>query len=116
MTLVREIEARGDDLAAAPVHHLGDLFGPFVHEQDQQQRGGMILGDRLRDRLQHHRLAGLGWRDDQGALAEAERADQIDHALDIGGARARRARRLERQRAVGMDGAQRREVRPPVQL
>ncbi len=40
----------------------------------------MIGGDRLRDILQKHRLAGARRRDDQGALALADRRDDIDDA------------------------------------
>ena len=39
----------------------------------------MIRGDRVGDVLQEHRLAGARRRDDQAALALAERRDKIDH-------------------------------------
>src|SRR5438034_11771892 len=76
----------------------------------------MILGDRLGDRLQHHRLARFGRRDDQRALAEAERANEIDDTLDVGGALARRPGRFEGEGTAGMDRAQRREFGPAVEL
>src|SRR5579859_4616202 len=76
----------------------------------------MILGDALGDGLQHHGLSRLGRGDDERALAEPEGADQIDHALDVGRALARRARRLEREWAVGMNRAQRSEFRPSIEL
>src|SRR5256886_15246650 len=56
--------------------------------------------------LQHHRLPRLGGRHDQRPLAEAERADQVDDALRLRGARARRARRLEPERTRGMHRAE----------
>ena len=40
----------------------------------------MVGGDRVGDVLQDHRLAGARLRDDQRALALAERRDQIDDA------------------------------------
>ena len=48
----------------------------------------MIRGDRGGDVLQEHRLAGLGRRDDQAALALADRCHQIDGACRqiLGGA------------------------------
>src|SRR5213076_442821 len=116
MARVRQIEARRDDLASAPVHHLGHFFRTLIDPQDQQSRLRMILGDRLGDRLQHHRLARFGRRDDQRALAEAERANEIDDTLDVGGALARRPGRFEGEGTAGMDRAQRREFGPAVEL
>ena len=40
----------------------------------------MVLRDRLRDALQQHRLAGARRRDDQAALALADRRHQVEHA------------------------------------
>ena len=39
---------------------------------------GLFVRDRVGDRLQHHRLAGLGRRDDEAALALADRRDEVD--------------------------------------
>ena len=114
--LVRQVEARGDHFPPPPVDHLADFFRPLVHEQDQQNRFGVILGHRLRDRLQHHRFPGFGRRDDQRPLAEAEGADEIDDALRLRGAGTRCLGRLERQRTVWMDSAQIREIGAPVEL
>src|SRR2546427_276357 len=50
------------------------------------------------------------------ALPEPERANEIDDTLDVGGAGARRARRLERQRTIGMDGAERSEFGTTIEL
>ena len=60
---------------------------------------GIVERHTLGDRLQHDRLPRLGRRDDQGALAESEGTDEVERALDLGGARTRRARTLEQQRA-----------------
>src|SRR5213078_369240 len=61
-------------------------------------------------RLQHHGLAGLGRRDDERALPEADRTDQVHHALDVRGTRTRGAGRFERQRPRRVDRAELREL------
>src|SRR6266566_1895727 len=76
----------------------------------------MILGHGLGDRLEHHGLAGLGRRDDERPLAEAEGADEIHDALRLRGAGTRCVGRLERERTVWMDSAQIREIGPPIEL
>ena len=61
----------------SPLHrapHVGDLLGPLVDEQDHQVDLGVVGLDRVRDLLHHRRLARLGRRDDQAALALADRA------------------------------------------
>src|SRR3546814_9264142 len=67
----------------------------------------MVVGDRLGDVLEHHRLADARRRDDQRALALALRADDIDDArraiLDG------RILRIERQFALGIKRRQRSE-------
>src|SRR5690348_11954734 len=40
----------------------------------------MVRGDRVRDRLQQHRLAGARRRDDQSALSFADRREQVHNA------------------------------------
>ncbi len=60
VAFVGQIEARRDHLASSPVHHFADFFRPLIDEQDQQARLRMILRDRLRDGLEHHRLSRLG--------------------------------------------------------
>ena len=72
------VEGRGDDLALHRALHVGDLFGPLVDEHDHEVALGVVRRDRVGDRLQDHRLAGLGRRDDQTALALADRRDQVD--------------------------------------
>ena len=74
------VEGRGDDLALHRALHVGDLFGALVDEHHHDVHLGVVLGDRLGDGLQDERLAGLRRRDDQAALALADRGDQVDDA------------------------------------
>ena len=60
--------------------HVGDLFGPLVDEQHDEVHLGMVRRDRLRDVLQQHRLAGARRRDDEAALALADRRHEIHDA------------------------------------
>src|SRR6266702_2627449 len=72
----------------------------------------MVERDSLRHGLQHHRLSRLGRRDDQGALAEPQGADQVHDALDLGRARARGLGGLESQGARWVHRSELREVGP----
>ena len=76
----RLVEGRGDDLAVHRALHVGDLLRALVDQQHDQIALGVIGGDRLRDILQKHGLAGAGRRDDEGALALADRRDDVDDA------------------------------------
>ena len=58
--------------------HVGDLFGPLVDEQHDELDLGVVDLDRRGDGLHHERLAGLGRRDDEPALALADRGDEVD--------------------------------------
>src|SRR5205807_8153883 len=116
VALVRQVEARRNHFSPPPIDHLADFLRPLVHEQDQQDRLGVVLGHGLGDRLKHHGLAGLGRRDDERALPKSERTDQIHDALRFGGARTRGVGCFERERAIRVNGAQRREVRTSVEL
>ena len=78
VVLRRPVEGGGDDLALDRALHVGDLFGPLVDEHDHQVALGVVARDRVGDRLQHHRLAGLRRRHDQRPLALADRHDQVD--------------------------------------
>ncbi len=86
VVLGRAVEGRGDDLALHRPLHVGDLFRTLVDQDDHQVALGVVVGDRVGDRLQHHGLAGLRRRDDQTALALADRRHQVD---DPGGQDAR---------------------------
>src|SRR5208337_4683717 len=76
----RLVEGRADDLALHRAQHVGDFLGPLIDQQHDQHDLGMVVRDRLGDRLQHHGLAGERRRDDKSALAFADRRDQIDDA------------------------------------
>ena len=83
--------------------HVGDLLGPLVDEHDHEVALGVVRGDRVGDRLQDHRLAGLRRRDDQAALALADRRDQVDDpgGQDAGlGLQAQPLLRVERRELV----------------
>jgi hypothetical protein len=69
----------------------------------------MVGRDGVREPLEDQRLAGARRRDDQAALAEADRRDQVDHARDEVVGRLRAAR-LELELAIGVDRRERLEV------
>src|SRR5690606_20176102 len=99
------VEGRGDDLALHGALHVGDLFGPLVHEHHHYVGFGVVLGDRLGDGLEDERLARLGGRDDEAALALADGGDEVDDARgELLGAR------LETQALVGVDRGELAEV------
>ncbi len=84
----RLVESRTDHFAAHGALHVGDFFRPLVDQQHDQVDVRIVGGDRLCDVLHQHGLAGLGRRDDQAALALAERRDDVDDACGdvLGGA------------------------------
>jgi hypothetical protein len=101
----RLVEGRGDDFATHRPAHFRHLLGPLVDQQHDQGDIRVIGGDGMRNVLHQHRLAGLGRRDDQAALAFADRRDHVDDpagdvffGADVA---------LQRHHPVGM---QRREV------
>ena len=68
---------------------------------------GMIDRDAVGDRLEQHRLAGLGRTDDQAALSAAHRRDEVDHASGEFG----RVIRFQLKPLVWEDGGEVLEVR-----
>ena len=54
--------------------------GPLVDEQHDEVHLGVVRGDAVGDVLQQHRLAGARRRDDQAALALADRRHQVEDA------------------------------------
>jgi len=107
--LTRPVEGGGDHLALDRALDVGDLLGPLVDEQHDQLDLGVVELDHLGDRLHHRGLAGLRGRDQQPALALADRADEID---DPGGHVARVAGILEGQLLVGEERGEVLEPRP----
>ncbi len=77
VALRRLVEGGRDHFALDGSLHVGNFFRPLVDQQDDQEHLGMVRRDRLRDVLQQHRLAGPRRRDDQAALALADRRHQI---------------------------------------
>jgi len=72
------VERGTDDLALDRTRHVRDFLGAFVDQQHDQVDFRMVGRDSVRDVLQHHGFAGARRRDDEPALALAERTDQID--------------------------------------
>ena len=69
-----------DDLALDRPLHVGDFLGPLVDEQHDQVHLGMVRRDAVGQALEQHRLARAGRRDDEAALALAERREQVHDA------------------------------------
>ena len=110
----RLVEGRGDHLALHRARHVGDFLRPLVDQQHDQVAFRMVGGDRVRQVLQHHGLAGARRRDDQRALALALRRDQVDDAA--GDVLAGRILVLELQPLVGIERRQVVEVDPVADL
>src|SRR5579863_9997957 len=106
------VEARRDDLAIAPRDHLADFLGPLIDEEHEQDGVGVIHGHAFGDGLQQHRFAGASGRDDQGALAVADRRDEVDRAPGELGAGFRRASGFECEFPLGVRRDERAEIRP----
>ena len=73
------VEGRGDDFALHRALHVRDFLGPLVDQEHDQIAFRMIGRDRMRDVLHQHGLAGARRRHDQGALALADRGDDVDN-------------------------------------
>jgi hypothetical protein len=106
MVLGRLVEGGEDDLAADRTPQVGDLFRPLADEHEHQHDLGVAVRDGGGDRLQHHRLAGLGRGHDEPPLALADRGEQVDDA-----GRRRRAPVFQAQAFVGIQRGQLVEVR-----
>ena len=81
VVLGRLVEGRADDLALDAPAHVGDFLGALADEGDHQEDVRVVRADAVGDVLEQHRLAGLRRADDQGALALAERVDDVDQPL-----------------------------------
>ena len=75
----RLVEGRRHDLALHRALHVGDFLRTLVDQQHDQIAFRMIGGDRVRDVLHQHGLAGARRRHDQRALAFADRGDDVDN-------------------------------------
>ena len=75
----RLVEGRAYNLTLDRARHVGDLLGPLVDQQHDEDHLGVVGDDAVGDVLHQHRLAGARLRDDQRALALAERRNQVDH-------------------------------------
>ncbi len=103
MARSRFVEGRADHFATHGAGHVGHFFRTLIDQQNDQIDFRMVLGDGMGDILQHHRLAGARRRHDQGALALAERRDQVD---DAGGQVLARLFDLEAQALIGIKRGQ----------
>ena len=110
MVLGQLVESAADDLAVDRPADVRDLLRPLVHQQHVQGRLGVVGADPLGDRLEDHRLSGLGGRDDECALALAEGGEDVDDAVGVVGLPLPHEAELEQELLVGMDRAQPVEV------
>ena len=78
----RAVEGGRDDLTLHGALHVGDLFRAFIDEHDHEVHLGIVHSDRIGDVLQRDRLASFRRRDDQAALALADRRNDVDQAAD----------------------------------
>ena len=76
----RLIEGRGNNFALHRAAHVGHFFRPLIDQQHDQVAFRMVLFDRSRNILQQHGLTRPRRRNDQGALALADRRHDIDNA------------------------------------
>ena len=102
VSLRRLVEGGADDFALHGALHVRDFFRALVNQQHDERDFRVVAGDGVGERLQHHGFAGARRRDDQSALALADRAEQVEHS-----ARQVFTRRLHFQAALGIE---RREV------
>ncbi len=72
------VKGRGDDFAFHRPAHIGDFLGSFIDQENDEIAFGVVFLDRRGDILQEHGLAGARRRNDQGALALADRGDDVD--------------------------------------
>lgn len=80
---------------------VGDFFGAFVDEQAQDGDVGVVECDGAGDVFEQGGFAGFGRGDDEGALASAEGAEEVDEAAGIWAARV-----FEGEAGLGVDGSE----------
>jgi hypothetical protein len=101
-----KVEGRGDHLAVPARLHFRDLLGTLVDEEDQERSIGSVRRNSLGERLEHHRLAGLGRRHDHRPLPESHRADEVDDTIGEVGATEPAKAAVECELLVRVDGGQ----------
>ena len=72
------VERARDHFAPDRALHLRHLLRPFVDEEDDEVHLRVVARDGLGDVLEQHRLAGLGRRHDEAALALPDRRREVD--------------------------------------
>lgn len=80
---------------------VGDFFGSFVDEQAQDGDVGVVECDGAGDVFEEGGFAGFGGRDDEGALAFAQGAEEVDEAAGIWAAGV-----FEGEAGLGVDGGE----------
>ncbi len=101
VVLRRTVEGGGDDLTLHCALHVRDLFRTLIDENDHEVDLWVVLRDGVGDGLEHEGLARLRRRDDEPALALADRRHEVD---DAGGELLRL--RLEAQALRGVERGQ----------
>ena len=76
----RLVEGGRNNFAFDRALHVGDFFRALIDQEDHQNDFGMIRRNRVGDVLQQHGLAGARRRNDQTALAFAQRGQQVHDA------------------------------------
>ena len=79
VALGRFVEGRADHLGIHVSPHIGDLLGPLVYEQNDEDDLLVVGDDRIGDLLHEHGLAGPRRGDDQATLPLAERRGDVQH-------------------------------------
>ncbi len=108
MVFHRLVERRRNHFAFDRAAHIGDFFRALTDQADHEVDIWAVGADAVGDGLEQHRLTGLGRRDDQPALATANRCNQVQQPRreDIW-------RRLQIDHFQGKDRGQRIERWPP---
>ena len=74
------VKGGGDHLATHTALHFGHFFGALVHQQNHHVAVGVVGGDGMGNVLHHHGFTALGRCDEQGALAFANRGNDVNDA------------------------------------
>ena len=74
------IKSRSNYIALNRAAHIRHLFGAFTDEEHHEITVGVVDRNTVSNRLQEHRLARFGGRDDQTALAAPNGGNQVNEA------------------------------------